>query len=639
MDLAAAPALPTAAAGRTSPRQSTAGLALLALGVVYGDIGTSPLYAAKETFNPVHGIALDSANVIGGVSAIFWALMVVVSLKYVTLVLRASNRGEGGIIALLALAAGAVRSKPKLRTRLLAIGTFGAALFYGDAVLTPAISVLSAVEGLEVRAPELEPYVVPISTGILIALFALQRFGTGVVGLLFGPMCLLWFIALALAGAYRVAETPEILAALDPRHALFFVTAHGYASFVVLGAVLLAFTGAEALYADMGHFGKRAIRMAWFGVAAPALVLNYFGQGALLIAHPDAVANPFYLAFPGWALYPMIVLATAATVIASQATISGAYSMTRQAIQLGLLPRMAIRHTSARAMGQIYMPAVNWLLLAAVAATVIGFGNSSRLASAYGVAVMGTMLVTTLLTYFVIRYDWRYPLVLCVLGTAFFAVIDGAFFAAAANKIADGGWFPLVLGGAMFGLMWTWRHGREALLTRLRDASPPLAGLLTSLYADPPPRVEGTAVFLTSSPEATPNAFLHSLKHYKVVHAQNVFLTIELDSVPWVAAEARVQCEPLNASCWRVVAHYGFMEQPDATLALELCAPHGLPVNPMEVSYFLSREKLVPGTAEGGAARWRDRIFAAMARNAGSVTDYFNLPANRVVELGTRVEL
>jgi KUP system potassium uptake protein len=313
--------------------------------------------------------------------------------------------------------------------------------------------------------------------------------------------------------------------------------------------------------------------------------------------------------------------------------------MTRQAIQLGLLPRRAIRHTSARAMGQIYMPAVNWLLLAAVAATVIGFGNSSRLASAYGVAVMGTMLVTTLLTYFVIRYDWRYPLVLCVLGTAFFAVIDGAFFAAAANKIADGGWFPLVLGGAMFGLMWTWRHGREALLTRLRDASPPLAGLLTSLYADPPPRVEGTAVFLTSSPEATPNAFLHSLKHYKVVHAQNVFLTIELDSVPWVAAEARVQCEPLNASCWRVVAHYGFMEQPDATLALELCAPHGLPVNPMEVSYFLSREKLVLGTAEGGAARWRDRIFAAMARNAGSVTDYFNLPANRVVELGTRVEL
>jgi KUP system potassium uptake protein len=639
MDLAAAPALPTAAAGRTYPRQSTAGLALLALGVVYGDIGTSPLYAAKETFNPVHGIALDSANVIGGVSAIFWALMVVVSLKYVTLVLRASNRGEGGIIALLALVAGAVRSKPKLRTRLLAIGTFGAALFYGDAVLTPAISVLSAVEGLEVRAPELEPYVVPISTGILIALFALQRFGTGVVGLLFGPMCLLWFIALALAGAYRVAETPEILAALDPRHALFFVTAHGYASFVVLGAVLLAFTGAEALYADMGHFGKRAIRMAWFGVAAPALVLNYFGQGALLIAQPDAVANPFYLAFPGWALYPMIVLATAATVIASQATISGAYSMTRQAIQLGLLPRMTIRHTSARAMGQIYMPAVNWLLLAAVAATVIGFGNSSRLASAYGVAVMGTMLVTTLLTYFVIRYDWRYPLVLCVLGTAFFAVIDGAFFAAAANKIADGGWFPLVLGGAMFGLMWTWRHGREALLTRLRDASPPLAGLLTSLYADPPPRVEGTAVFLTSSPEATPNAFLHSLKHYKVVHAQNVFLTIELDSVPWVAAEARVQCEPLNASCWRVVAHYGFMEQPDATLALELCAPHGLPVNPMEVSYFLSREKLVPGTAEGGAARWRDRIFAAMARNAGSVTDYFNQPANRVVELGTRVEL
>jgi KUP system potassium uptake protein len=335
----------------------------------------------------------------------------------------------------------------------------------------------------------------------------------------------------------------------------------------------------------------------------------------------------------------MIVLATAATVIASQATISGAYSMTRQAIQLGLLPRMTIRHTSASAIGQVYMPAVNWLLLGAVAATVIGFGNSSRLASAYGVAVMGTMLVTTLLTYFVLRYDWRYPLVVCVLGTGFFAVVDGAFFAAAAHKIVDGGWFPLVLGGIMFGLMWTWRHGREALLARLRDASPPLAGMLESLYRDPPPCVPGTAVFLTSSPGATPNAFLHSLKHYKVVHAQNVFLTIEFDAVPWVASEARVLCEPLNPSCWRIVARYGFMEQPDAALALELCAPHGLSVDPMEVSYFLSREKLVPGTAERGAARWRDRIFVAMARNAGSVTDYFNLPPNRVVELGTRVAL
>ena len=640
MELAVAPAIPAVSpAGRPLRRQSDAGLALLALGVVYGDIGTSPLYAAKETFNPVHGIALNSANVIGGVSAIFWALMIVVSVKYVTLVLRANNRGEGGIIALLALAAGAVPSKPRLRARLLAIGTFGAALFYGDAVLTPAISVLSAVEGLEVGTSALESYIVPIATGILIALFTLQRFGTGVVGLLFGPVCLLWFLAIGAAGVYRVAETPEILTALDPRHALVFVTSHGYASFVVLGAVLLAFTGAEALYADMGHFGKRAIRVAWFGVAAPALVLNYCGQGALLIARPDALANPFYLAFPGWALYPMIVLATAATVIASQATISGAYSMTRQAIQLGLLPRMTIRHTSASAIGQVYMPAVNWLLLGAVAATVIGFGNSSRLASAYGVAVMGTMLVTTLLTYFVLRYDWRYPLVVCVLGTGFFAVVDGAFFAAAAHKIVDGGWFPLVLGGIMFGLMWTWRHGREALLARLRDASPPLAGMLESLYRDPPPCVPGTAVFLTSSPGATPNAFLHSLKHYKVVHAQNVFLTIEFDAVPWVVSEARVLCEPLNPSCWRIVARYGFMEQPDAALALELCAPHGLSVDPMEVSYFLSREKLVPGTAERGAARWRDRIFVAMARNAGSVTDYFNLPPNRVVELGTRVAL
>ncbi|HKU86131.1 MAG TPA: potassium transporter Kup [Casimicrobiaceae bacterium] len=640
MDVAITPAIPAAdPAARPSQPQSTAALALLALGVVYGDIGTSPLYAAKETFSPVHGIPLTTANVIGGLSAIFWSLMVVVSLKYVTLVLRASNRGEGGIVALLALATGAVRGRPQLRARLLAVGTFGAALFYGDAVLTPAISVLSAVEGLEVGTAAFKPYVVPIAAGVLVALFALQRHGTGVVGALFGPVCLLWFVALGAVGVYGIAQAPEILAALDPRHAIVFVTAHGYASFVVLGAVLLAFTGAEALYADMGHFGKRAIRLAWFGVAAPGLVLNYFGQGALLITRPAALDNPFYLAFPGWALYPMVALATAATVIASQATISGAYSMTRQAIQLGLLPRMTIRHTSARTMGQVYMPAINWMLLAAVAATVIGFGSSSRLASAYGVAVMGTMLVTTLLTFFVLRYDWRYPLVVCVLATGCFAVVDVTFFAAAAQKVLDGGWFPLVLGAAVFGAMWTWRHGREALQARLRDASPPLTGLLVSLYRDAPPTVPGTAVFLTPNPDATPNAFLHSLKHYKVVHERNVFLTIAFDAVPWVATEARVLCEPLNASCWRVVARYGFLEQPDAPLALDLCAPYGLAVEPMEATYFLSRENIVPGAAESGAARWRDRVFAAMARNAGSVTDYFNLPANRVVELGTRVEL
>ncbi|HET9762308.1 MAG TPA: KUP/HAK/KT family potassium transporter, partial [Casimicrobiaceae bacterium] len=388
-------------------RQPAAALALLALGVVYGDIGTSPLYAAKETFNPEHGIALTPENILGGVSAIFWALTIVVSLKYVMLVLRASNRGEGGIMALLALATASVRHRPRVQGALLAIGVFGASLFYGDAVLTPAISVLSAVEGLEIGTLAFKPWVVPLAVGILVALFAIQRHGTGVVGMAFGPVCLLWFVALGGAGIWNIVREPMVLRAIDPAHALHFVTAHGYASFVVLGSVLLAFTGAEALYADMGHFGKRAIRLAWFCVAAPALMLNYFGQGALLIARPEALANPFYLAYPGWALYPMIALATIATVIASQATISGAYSMTQQAIQLGYLPRMAIRHTSARTMGQIYVPAVNWILLLVVGAAVIGFGSSSRLASAYGVAVMGTMLVTTLLTFFVLRYDWR----------------------------------------------------------------------------------------------------------------------------------------------------------------------------------------------------------------------------------------
>jgi len=621
------------------PKQTTAALALLALGVVYGDIGTSPLYAAKETFNPDHGIPLTDINVVGGVSAIFWTLMIVVSLKYVTLILRASNRGEGGIMALLALATASVGARPRLRNALLAIGVFGAALFYGDAVLTPAISVLSAVEGLEVGTSAFKPYVVPIAIGVLLALFAVQRHGTGVVGLFFGPVCALWFLSIGAIGVWNIVQAPAILGALDPVNAWHFVTDHGIASFIVLGSVLLAITGAEALYADMGHFGKRAIRIAWFSVAAPALVLNYFGQGALLIAHPEAIANPFYLAYPSWALYPMIALATAATIIASQATITGAYSMTQQAIQLGYLPRMTINHTSARTMGQIYVPAVNWILLVIVMAAVIGFGSSSRLASAYGVSVMGTMLVTTFLAFFVIRYGWGYPLWLCVLATGFFMLIDITFLAAALHKVVDGGWFPLSLGAVIFTIMMTWRRGRELLLARLRGSSPPLAGLLQSVLLSPPYRVQGTAVFLTSTPDVTPNAFLHSLKHYKVLHEQNVFLTVEFRDVPWVAPDDQVVCEHLAHNCWRVSARYGFMDRPDVVLALEMCAPAGLQVEPMDVSYFLSREKIVRGAGREGMAPWRDRIFAAMARNAGSVTDFFNIPTNRVVELGTRVEI
>ena len=608
-------------------------LTLLALGVVYGDIGTSPLYAVKETFNPEHGIALNAENILGGASAIFWALMVVVSLKYVMLVLRADNRGEGGVMALLALALSAIGERPRLAAVLVVAGVFGAALFYGDAVLTPAISVLSAVEGLEVGTAAFKPFVVPLAAGILLALFLIQKHGTSFVGILFGPVCALWFLAIGAAGVWNIAQQPAILEALDPRHALRFATGHGFASFVVLGAVLLAFTGAEALYADMGHFGRRAMRVAWFGLVAPALVLNYFGQGAVLLADPEALENPFYLSFPSWALYPMVALATAATVIASQATISGAYSMTRQAIQLGYLPRMSIEHTSARTMGQIYVPLVNWMLLAVVAAAVIGFGSSSKLASAYGVAVMGTMLVTTFLTFFVVRFGWGYPLWLCVLATGFFLLIDATFLAAALHKILDGGWFPLALGAAIFVVMMSWRRGRNALHRQLRESSVPLEPFMRSLLKDGPSVVPGTAVFLTATPDVTPHALLHSLKHYRVLHERVVFLTVEFRDVPWVPFEERVLCQRLSGETWRVRVRYGFMNRPDVVEALELCAGYGLDVDMMETSFFLSREKIVP------VASWRDRLFAAMARNAGNVTDYFNIPTNRVIELGTRVEI
>ena len=620
-------------------KSGTAGLTLLALGVVYGDIGTSPLYAVKETFNPEHGIAFTPQNVIGGLSAIFWALMIVVSLKYVTLVLRASNRGEGGIMALLALATSSVGERPRWTAPLLAIGVAGAALFYGDAVLTPAISVLSAVEGLEVGTSAFKPYIVPLAAGILVGLFLIQRHGTGVVGMLFGPVCGLWFLAIAAAGAWNIARNPAILAALDPRHAVGFAVGHGYASFIALGSVLLAVTGAEALYADMGHFGKRPIRIAWFGLVAPALVLNYFGQGALLMTSPKALDNPFYLSFPSWALYPMVVLATAATIIASQATISGAYSMTRQAIQLGYLPRLGIQHTSAHAIGQIYVPAVNWILLGVVAAAVIGFGSSTKLASAYGVAVMGTMLTTTFLTFFVIRHGWGYPLWLCLLATGFFMLVDATFFAAAMHKVLEGGWFPLALGAAVLVVMTTWRRGRSILRERLRDAALPLRAFLDSIFRDPPARVPGTAVFLTATPDATPGALLHSLKHYKVLHERIVFLTVEFREVPWVSFQERLRLDSLGRDCWRLSVRYGFMNRPDVMAALQACAALGLELDPMETSFFLSRETVVPAGRAARMKPWRERLFSAMARNARSVTDFFGIPANRVIELGTRVEL
>ncbi len=621
-------------------RSSTAALTLLAIGIVFGDIGTSPLYAVKETFSPVHGIPLTTANILGGLSTIFWALTVVVSLKYVTLILRANNKGEGGIMALLALASSAVKNNRRWRVPILFLGLIGAALFFGDAVLTPAISVLSAVEGLEVAAPGLKHYVIPVAVIVLVALFVFQRQGTAIVGTLFGPICVLWFLALGTVGIYHVVQNPIVLHALNPAHALGFLSGHGLASFVVLGAVLLAITGAEALYADMGHFGKGPIRLAWFGLVLPALLLNYFGQGAFLIANPLALENPFYLAYPGWALYPMIALATAATVIASQATISGAYSITKQAIQLGYLPRMNVLHTSAKQIGQIYIPAINWMLLVAVLAAVIGFGSSSRLASAYGVAVMGTMMVDTFLAFFVIRYGWGYPMLLCLVATGFFATVDLAFLSASLFKVVDGGWFPLVAGATVFTVMTTWRRGREILLARLKQSSVPLEPFLESLFATPPPRVPGTAVFLTSAPGAVPHALLHNLAHNKVLHERVVFLTVIVEDVPFVPAAERVNIEPLGHECYRIMIHFGFKDRPDVPKALELCREHDLEFHMLQTSFFLSRETVIPSVRNGkGMALWRERLFATMARNAGSVVEYFNLPTNRVIELGTQIEI
>jgi KUP system potassium uptake protein len=621
-------------------RSSTAKLAFASIGVVFGDIGTSPLYAFKEAIKAAAGSGTPLAEAVFGViSLIVWSLILIISLKYAILIMRADNRGEGGIMALIALAQKAIKRHQEWRIPLLLIGVFGASLFYGDAVLTPAISVLSAVEGLEVGTKALKPYVVPVAVFVLLALFALQARGTAAVGKLFGPVTMAWFIAIGAAGIHGIVQEPAILAALNPLHALGFLTSHGAASFVVLGSVVLAVTGAEALYADMGHFGKGAVRIAWFSLVAPALVLNYFGQGALLMVNPRAVENPFYLLVPGWALFPMVALATAATVIASQAVISGAYSLTKQAVQLGFLPRMTIVHTSAREVGQVYIPSINWLLCAVVIAAVIGFGSSARLAGAYGVAVTATMLVDTLLTFFVIRYMWSYPLWLCILATGFFATIDLSFFIATLLKIADGGWFPLAIGACVFATMTTWRRGREILFQRLEEGAVPLQGFLSSLFKDPPIRVPGTAIFLTATPDAVPHALLHNLKHNKVLHERVVFLTVEVRDVPWISFADRVTCEAMGHGCWRIRVRYGFMNRPDVTRALELCGALGLEFDLMETSFFLSRQKIVPVHGGAGMAFWRDRIFAAMARNAGNVTDYFNIPTNRVIELGSRVQI
>jgi KUP system potassium uptake protein len=619
-------------------RESLAALTLGALGVVYGDIGTSPLYTMKEVFGPATGIPLDAAHLVGAVSTIFWGLMLVVTLKYVLLILRADNRGEGGIMALTALAAQAAGKTARRRVALLLTGVMGAALFYGDSVITPAISVLSAVEGLEVATPLLKPYVLPISVAVLVALFAVQRFGTGLVGKLFGPVILLWFGVLALTGVLEILREPAILAALNPLEALAFLRAQGWHMFVALGAIVLAFTGAEALYADMGHFGKRPIQLAWTGLVLPALALNYMGQGALLMRDPTALDNPFYRLFPAAWLIPAVLLATLATVIASQAVISGAYSMTKQAVQLGLLPRLQVHYTSAREAGQIYMPQVNWLLLAAVLLAVVGFGSSSALASAYGIAVTVTMLITTALTFFVIRHAWNYPLPLALAATGAFLLLDAMLVASCMLKFVDGGWFPLVAGGLIFIVMATWRRGRELLLDNIRQGDPELLPFIGALSADRMHRVSRTAVYAVANPDTVPQALMHNLKHNQVLHERNVILTVVFHDVPWIPFGERVQVSPLAPGFWRVQINYGFQNQPDIPKALELCQAQGLPINLFETSYFLSREIVVP-TRGTGMARWREALFALMSRNAGNVADFFRLPNNCVIELGTRVQI
>lgn len=626
--------LKTTAAGH----QSLGLLSLAALGVVYGDIGTSPLYVMKTVFDPIHGLAVSEANVIGVISLIFWTLMIVVSLKYITLILRADNHGEGGIMALLSLASSSVANRPRLRNILFLLGAFGAALFFGDGVITPAISVLSAVEGLEVATPLLKPYVLPITLTVLIALFMLQQRGTGGIGAMFGPVTLIWFATLGFAGLINIALAPQILTAFNPIHALAFCLNNGWLAFIAFGAVVLAVTGGEALYADMGHFGAKPIRLAWYGCVLPALTLNYLGQGALLLSNPSAISNPFFLLFPSWALYAAVGLATVATVIASQAVISGVFSVTRQAIQLGFLPRMQIKHTSDRKIGQIYIPFVNWTLLAAVVMAVLGFGSSSSLAAAYGVAVTTTMVIETILTFFVIRHAWNYPWLLCIVATGFFLTIDTTFFAATILKIAQGGWFPLAVGSVIFFIMVTWNRGRQLLLEHLRSAAIPLQPFLVSLMAHPPVRVAGTSVFLTADPDGVPHALLHNLAHNQVLHERVVILTVMYIETPWILKEHRISVKPLVENCYQITVRYGFKDEPNLPYALELCEPHGLVFEPLKTSYFLSREIVVPSPGSGMASS-RERLFAAMARNASNAAEYFKLPANRVLELGARIEI
>jgi KUP system potassium uptake protein len=614
------------------------GLGLAALGVVYGDIGTSPLYAFRESLRGAHGVEPTVANVNGILSLIFWALVGAVSLKYLTLVLRADNRGEGGIMALMALVRPRRESHAARGAVLVLLGLFGASLLYGDGMITPAISVLSAVEGVAVATPAFEPYVVPVTAVILVTLFSIQRHGTARVGAVFGPIMLLWFLVLAVLGARPLIAQPRVLLAVNPVVAWRFFVDNGTRAVSVLGAVFLVVTGVEALYADMGHFGRGPIRRAWFAVAFPALLLNYFGQGALLLGDPTAAANPFYRLAPAWALYPLVLVATVATIIASQAVITGAFSLTHQAVQLGFLPRMRIQHTSEEEIGQIYVPLVNWTLLTAVLGLVLGFGSSSRLAGAYGVAVATTMVITTALTYVVMRRSWGWTGPWPELVTAALLVMDGAFVAGNVMKIPGGGWFPLGVGVTGYAIMSTWRRGRSLLAEQLRAAAIPVEELLRNIEKSPPADVPGTAVFLTGNPRGVPSTLLSNLKHNKVLHRVVIFLTIVSDEVPRIATEERIEVSAIGERFYRVTARYGFMQDPHVPAILARCHKEGLPIDLEDTTVFLNRE--VPHLRQPGSLwQWRKRLFAVLARTASSPVVAFRIRPEWVVELGTRVEI
>ncbi|WP_448204650.1 potassium transporter Kup [Azospirillum sp. sgz302134] len=612
-------------------------LLLAALGVVYGDIGTSPLYTLRECFGHV-GLRLTEGNVLGILSLVFWALILVVTIKYVTFVMRADNRGEGGILALMTLALRKSSPSAYPRGLLLVFGMFGASLFFGDSLVTPAISVLSAVEGLKVVAPALEAWVIPLTVAILIGLFLVQRAGTAKVGRLFGPVMLLWFATLGILGLVHIVQGPGVLRALSPAWALSFAAENGWLAFVALGSVVLAVTGGEALYVDMGHLGRFPIRVAWLGFVLPSLLLNYMGQGALLLRDPSALENPFFHLAPGWGQIPLLLLATMATVIASQAVISGAYSISRQAIQLGLIPRVPIRHTSEEEIGQIYVPKINWTLCVLVISLVLGFESSSNLAAAYGIAVTGEMSITAILFYVVARTLWRWSRPAAGLLTALFLSVDLAFFSANLLKVPQGGWFPLLAAAALFTLMWTWRRGRQVVAARLAEQGMSVDLFLSRLAHKQPHRVPGTAIFLTGNTEVVPHALLHNLKHNHVLHERVIFLTAVNEEVPRVHEDRRLEIHTLGHGFWRVILHFGFMETPHVPAALELMRRHGFTLDMASTSFFVGRETIVP-SVRPDLKPWQERLFIVMASNAASASDFFCVPPNRVVELGTQIEV